>query len=159
MNRKACSYFRKLLMKRFYENKRFKCYYYRIEDYEATPLLSLDTAVKTLENVVSNVIQYAVIAKDNCIATFDELTRDESAAIQMYTMVWKPIFQSLYMQLNIALRSNDREKLLPYHFYLKLLLHALCKLKSNKTTIWRANATDLTSNYPVGKTFVWRSFR
>ncbi|CAF0898511.1 unnamed protein product [Rotaria sordida] len=129
-----------------------------IEDFEDIPLLSLKTAVENLEDIVSKLVQYAAVAKERCIDPGNGLNRDESVSIQLYTMIWRPHFQSLHVQLNNALRAEDRTKLVPYHTYLKLLLTALSKLKSLKTTAWRGIKADLTSQYPIGKVFVWRSF-
>jgi hypothetical protein len=136
-----------------------KMLFCRMEDYEDIPLLSLKTAVENLEDIVSKVVQYAALAKDRCIAPDDGLSQDESVSIQLYTMIWRPNFQSLYVQLNTAIRAEDRTKLVPYNSYLKILLNALSKLKPVKTTAWRGIKADLTGQYPVGKTFVWRGFR
>jgi hypothetical protein len=126
-----------------------------IAGYEDLPLLPLDMSVEPLENIVSNVARNAWIAKERTAENqSDNLTEDESAAIQLYTMEWKSSFH-----LNAALRAQDRRLLVPYFSYLKLILSALCKLRSSRKIVWRGVKADLNSQYPVGKTVVWWGFR
>jgi hypothetical protein len=133
--------------------------FYRIEGYEDMPLLSLKLTVENLERIISKVTQNASIATERSAYPANGLSQDESAAICLYTMDSKSNDQSLSASLNRALRSKDRSELIPYFFYLKLFLTALCKLKSEKTTIWRGVKADLSELYPVGKTVVWWGFR
>jgi hypothetical protein len=123
------------------------------------PLLSLKLTVENLERIISKVTQNASIATERSAYPANGLSQDESAAICLYTMDSKSNDQSLSASLNRALRSKDRSELIPYFFYLKLFLTALCKLKSEKTTIWRGVKADLSELYPVGKTVVWWGFR
>jgi hypothetical protein len=132
----------------------------RIEGYEDLPLLPLDMSVEPLENIISNIARNAWIAKEKTAENPpDDLTEDESASIQLYTMEWKSSNHSLYFYLNAALRAQDRGLLVPYFSYLKLILSALWKLQSTRKTVWRGVKADLDSQYPVGKTFVWWGFR
>jgi hypothetical protein len=110
--------------------------------------------------MISNVVRNAWIAKERTDEkTLDGLTQEESASIQLYTMEWQSSNNSLYFHLNAALRAQDRGLLVPYFGYLKLILSALWKLQSVRKTVWRGVKTDLSSKYPVGKTFVWWGFR
>jgi hypothetical protein len=131
----------------------------RIEGYEDMPLLSLKMSVENLERLISNVMQNAHTATERSAYPDNGLTQDESAAICLYTMNSKSNDQSLCARLNLALRSKDRSELLPYHFYLKLFLTALSKLKSVEKSVWRGVKADVTDQYPVGKTVTWWGFR
>jgi hypothetical protein len=124
------------------------------------PLLSLNNAVENLEKIIPQIKRNAWIAFERSSANpMDELTSDESASIQLYTMEWKPNDQSLFVKLNHALRANDRNQLTPYFSYLKLVLTALWKLKSLQTIVWRGVHADLRAQYPIGQIFVWWGFR
>ncbi|CAF4745786.1 unnamed protein product [Rotaria sp. Silwood1] len=131
---------------------------FRIEGFEDIPLLSLENAVKHLENIIPNVRRNAWIAKERSIVVADGITQDESAAIQLYTMEWKPSDQSFYIHINTALRESNRDRLTPFLYYLKLVLTALWKLPSIKTTVWSDVKGDLSIQYPIGKEFVWWGF-
>jgi hypothetical protein len=134
----------------------FSC---RIEGYEDMPILSLKMSVQNLETLVSKVTHNAHIATERSADSNSGLTQDESAAICLYTMNWKSNEQSLCTRLNVALRSIDRSHLIPYYFYFKLFLSALCKLRSVKKTVWRGVKADLHNEYPVGKMVIWWGFR
>jgi hypothetical protein len=123
------------------------------------PLLSLEDAVEHLEDTIPNIKRNAWIAKQRITVAADGLTQDESAAIQLYTMEWKPTDQSFYIYINNALREIDREKLVPYFFYIKLVLTALRKLPSVKRIVWCGVKADLSARYPIGKEVVWWGFR
>ena len=86
----------------------------------------------------------------------DNLTNDESAAVFLYTMEWA---NSVYLLLNKALTNEDRNHLVPWFSYLKLILTALFKLPSIKCTVWRGvKGLDLTSEYPKNRKIVWWRF-
>ena len=125
------------------------------------PLLSLELSVQNLERIISKVTQNASIATERSAYPANGLSQDESAAIYLYTMDWKPQDQSLCAQIKSLFfdRKIDLE-LFPYFFYFKVILtSALSKLKSKKTTVWRGVKADLSQQYPVGKTVVWWGFR
>jgi len=79
-----------------------------IKNYEKVPLVSLEEAIKPVEHLLDNVAGDIWIAKRNCKKPLDGLTKDESAAIYLYSM------ESLYRQLNTALRNKDRKRLTPW---------------------------------------------
>jgi hypothetical protein len=117
-------------------------------------------SVEPLENIIPNVARNAWIAKERTDEKPpDDLTQEESASIHLYTLEWKPGNHPLYLNLNAVLRAQNRDILVPYFGYLKLILSALWKLQSVKRTVWRGVKADLSSQYPVGKTFVWWGFR
>ncbi|CAF1181018.1 unnamed protein product [Adineta ricciae] len=129
-----------------------------IEGYDDVPLLSLTNAVENLDKFVRRIERYAWIALERSTQVTDELTIDESAAIQLYTMDGKPGYPSLSMQLNAVLRKEDRDELVPYYPYFKLLLTALWKLKSVSRIVWRGVKGDAREKYPIEKVFVWWGF-
>lgn len=100
-----------------------------ISGYEREPLLSLEEACKSLEDVLDHELKQNIsIAKMNSTELENELTQDESASIHLYTMEWDVHENSLYMVLNRTLRLADRGKLRPWFKYLKLFLTAFFKL-------------------------------
>ncbi|CAF1469487.1 unnamed protein product, partial [Rotaria sordida] len=73
-------------------------------------------------------------------------------------MKWKPNDQSLSIHINAALREENRDQLIPYSCYLKLVLTALRQLPSVKRTVWCGVKADLSAQYLIGKEFVWWGF-
>jgi hypothetical protein len=100
-----------------------------ISGYEREPLLSLEEACKPLEDVLDHELKQNIrIAKMNSTEPENDLTQDESASIQLYTMEWDIHENSLYVVINRLLRLADRGKLRPWFKYLKLFLTAFFKL-------------------------------
>jgi hypothetical protein len=110
-------------------------------------LLSLEEAVEPLNQMLNDLDAMVDIAKENSKKLTDGLTPDESAAIHIYTMQWTENHSSLYKMLNSTLRSERRESLKPWFRYLKLILTALYKLPSLKTTVWRGVHGNLSDQY------------
>ncbi len=77
----------------------------------------MNTAIKNLEKIIYKIERNAWIAFERSIQPSDGLTSDESASIQLYTMEGKPGYQPLSMQINAALRDEDRDLLTPYFSY------------------------------------------
>ncbi|CAF4893799.1 unnamed protein product [Rotaria sp. Silwood1] len=89
----------------------------------------------------------------------DDLTRDESAAIHLYTLEWKGTSESLYSHLNYVLRRGDQEELQPWLKYLKLFLTALVKIPcSTSQVVWRGVRRNVTSEYPREAEITWWAF-
>ncbi|CAF1273287.1 unnamed protein product [Didymodactylos carnosus] len=126
-----------------------------IEGYEYLPLMPLEETVKSLEQLIPNIQRKVYIAQQNSEEPRDNLTVNESAAIQLYTMEWEPYSQCLYFVLNSALRSENRQQLKPFFAYLKLLLTALFKLPSEKRRVYRGTNLDLSAQYAKGTTVTW----
>ncbi|CAF3606844.1 unnamed protein product [Rotaria sp. Silwood1] len=120
-----------------------------VKNYEKVPLASLEEAVKPIEHLIDNVQADVWIAKRNSKNPQDGLSQDESAAIYLYSM------ESLYCELNRALRDKNRERLVPFFPYLKLFLTALWKLPSEKCIAWRGVKADISDQFEEGETFVW----
>ncbi|CAF1090304.1 unnamed protein product [Adineta steineri] len=129
-----------------------------IEGYENKPLVSLEDAVKPLVDIVPKIERNVRIVKQNCQEPEDGLTSDESASIMLYTYESMPQEDSLYVILNAALRSEQRQKLIPWFLYLRLVLTALARLPSKHCFVNRGIREDLREQYPKGKSFIWWGF-
>ncbi|CAF1252996.1 unnamed protein product [Rotaria sordida] len=128
------------------------------KEYEQMPLVSIETATAPLMKIVPNLEQMVTTAKLNCYAPDDSLSPDESASIMLYTMEWSTKEQSFCYFLNRALNSNDEKQLRPWFHYLKLVSHALAKLKTQHRTIYRVITEDVSRQYQEGNKFVWSEF-
>lgn len=131
-----------------------------IVGYAQEPLVSLADACIPLGNVVKNIPIYVSIAlRETPNIPNDELTRDESAAIRLYTMEWTEAKYSLYRLLNKALKEPNRTVLQPWHKYLKLFLTALIKIPcAHPQTIWRGVHHNVSKEYPRGIEITWWHF-
>lgn len=130
-----------------------------IEGYRNLPIVSLETAVESIEQFCPDIQRRVYVAKGNSDELTDGLTTDEAAAIYLYTMEWQPTEQCLYVVLNSVLRSKDRDNLIsPWLWYLKLLLTGLFKLKPYTGMVWRGVKIDISQKYFVGNTYTWWGF-
>ncbi|CAF1488706.1 unnamed protein product [Adineta steineri] len=100
--------------------------------YEDSPILTLEDSVEKLTPFVPRIKDYVMTAKNKCNQHSDLLTKDESAAIYLYSMA-----SSFFSSLNTALRAENRHALKPWFAYLKLLMTALKTLPSIKAVVWR----------------------
>ena len=125
--------------------------------YLSHPLLSLKEALDPIKDQIQGLDEYIRIAKNACHFPSEHgLTRDESAAIYIYTMDWGD--HSLFLLLNAALRIEDRSVLKPWFGYLKLFDTALQKLPDHRGNIWRGINADIIDNYRAGMQLTWWSF-
>ena len=129
-----------------------------IKGFENYALVSLEKAVEPLLSIVSEVDQMVYVVKQNCTNPEDGLTPDESASIMLYSMEWSPRDGSFYFILNKTLRSENRQLLIPWFYYLRLIIHSLSKLPSFNKTIYRGIKMSLKNDYPKDKKFVWWAF-
>lgn len=113
-----------------------------IFDYDGLPVLTLEEAVEKVIQIVPDVVDYFLNAKENCNQNSTLLTLDESTAIYLYSM---PVM--FYSHLNIALRAANRHALKPWFAFLKLFITALEKLPSTKAIIWRGVNYDATLTF------------
>jgi hypothetical protein len=114
------------------------------------PLVSLEEATTKLMNIVPEIALMVLTVKLNCSNPDDGLTSDESASIMLYTMEWSPKENSFCYFIDKALRTNDKQQLQPWFLYLKLISHALSKLKSSHCTVYRGAMRDVSVHYPKG---------
>jgi hypothetical protein len=112
-----------------------------IEGYEREPLVSLEEALKPFYDNIDRLSDYIKQAKTKChYPSEHNLTRDESAAIYIYTMRWGE--GCLYDRLLAAWASEKPSELKPWLKYFKLFRTALNKLPDAKTEIWQGKAFD-----------------
>ena len=88
-----------------------------------------------------------------CHPSKHQLTREESAAVFLYTMDGGD--NSFYRVLNEALRSENRRTLRPWFGYLKLFDTALAKLPTVQECIWRAVNGNIIQKFKKGETVTW----
>ncbi|CAF4072355.1 unnamed protein product [Adineta steineri] len=120
--------------------------------YEDSPFLTLEETAEKIIPFVPSVIAYVMTAKNECNQYSDLLTRDESAAIYLYSMP-----SSFFSSLNDTLRDENRHALKPWFAYLKLFMTALKKLPSIKTVVWRGVYGDVSSVFASNNIDVWWS--
>jgi hypothetical protein len=113
-----------------------------IYGYQDLPLLPLEQATEKIIPLVPGLANYVAQAKQQCNQNSTILTWDESAAIYLYSM---PI--PFFSHLNKALRDENRHALKPWFAYLKLFMHALEKLPSVQTDVWRGVLGNTGSNH------------
>ncbi len=131
-----------------------------IVGYAQESSLSLFDACISLVGIVDDVLNYVATAiKTTPDHPADGLTRDESASICLYTMEWPNENTSLYIILNRALRTGDRNNLRPWYKYLKLLLTALVKIPcAQRQTVWCGTRQNVSDVFPHEAQVTWWSF-
>jgi hypothetical protein len=119
-------------------------------------LVSLEDALKPIERLVHNLKRSMETAKKNCTFPSNHgLTRDESAAIYLYTMEGGK--NSFYRVLNEALRSKNRSALQPWFPFLKLFDEALKKLPIVEKSVWRGVPGNISRQFKKGQVVTWWS--
>ncbi|CAF4182897.1 unnamed protein product, partial [Adineta steineri] len=125
--------------------------------YIAWKLLSLQDAMKELQGLFEEINYFVKEAKKHCSYPNDHnLTKDESAAIYIYTMEMSDD-SCVYRILNQTLRLEDRTKVRPWFGYLKLLHSATSKLPKFKGTVFRGIDKDVTKSFKKGQKITWWS--
>lgn len=124
--------------------------------YQSENLVSIEKALEPVQSQIEELSYYIKIAKKSCHYPSEHgLSKDQSAAIYIYTMEWGE--STLYRVLNKALRSENRKALKIWFPYLKLLDTALDKLPTVKEAVWRGVPLKIGENYTKGQTFTWWS--
>lgn len=128
--------------------------------YAQEPLLPLADACTPLVDIIYDISQYVSIALERTSKhPSNGLTKDEAAAIHLYTMEWNDGEKSVYFVLNCTLKKPDREELRPWFKYLKLLLTGLVKIPcATPQTVWRGVRKNVTQDFPRGTEIIWWSF-
>ena len=124
--------------------------------YRNEPLVSLEEASKSIERFFNDLNSSIKTAKKYC--TFPSkhgLTRDESAAVYLYTIEGGQ--NSFYKILNQTLRSEDRVKLKPWFLFLRLFDEALNKLPTVKGSVWRGVPGDISQQFMKDQVLTWWS--
>ncbi len=112
-----------------------------IQGYENEPIVSLEEALGPFHGKIPHLSNHIKEAKTKCYYPAKPiLTRDESAAIYIYTMKWGN--GCLYDHLQAAWESDDPLELKPWYKYLKLFKTAFDKLPDAKGEIWQGKSHD-----------------
>lgn len=126
-----------------------------IKGYCKKPIVPLSEAIEPVAGLFHGIEDLVFVALHNCQNPTEGLTQEESAAIHLYTMPFDDGL-SLFFLLNQSLRSENREALKPWFYFLKLFLTALYKLPSKSGIVWRGvRGVDLSSKYTTGTKFAW----
>ncbi|CAF3529460.1 unnamed protein product [Rotaria socialis] len=122
--------------------------------YLSHPLLPLEKALEPIASQINQLSRYKKIAINECHFPSEHgLTRDESAAVYLYTMEWGE--ESFYQVINRYLRAEDRSSLKPWFGYLKLFDTAIQKLPTVRKNLWRGVSKDIAKNFKKGDEFSW----
>ncbi|CAF2831164.1 unnamed protein product [Rotaria sp. Silwood2] len=112
-----------------------------IDGYLNEPLVSLEEALQPFHGRIDQLAYYIKEAKSKChYPSEHNLTRDESAAIYIYTMKWDN--KCLYDHLQEAWSFEDKSQMKPWFKYLKLFKSACDKLPNVKKEIWQGTPFD-----------------
>ena len=112
-----------------------------IDGYEREPLVSLEESLAPFDGYIQYLPDQISRAKTNCYYSNPHgLTRDESAAIYLYSMQGDP--NSVHEHLERAWKTNDRSQMKPWFRYLRLLKSGLNKLPDAKGEVWKGTAYD-----------------
>ncbi|MFB6531577.1 MULTISPECIES: ADP-ribosyltransferase domain-containing protein [unclassified Streptomyces] len=126
-----------------------------------TPLMDFRKAVEPVSRVLARLdrhIERSSVFGESKVAegalgdsAYGEgLSADAISALHLYTCE-----SAFYREINAVLRSPDRERLVPYLPYLRLLFSAMESLPAQTRPLWRGVALDLRSQYPLGQTVTW----
>ncbi|UJR18168.1 hypothetical protein I4U23_005068 [Adineta vaga] len=116
--------------------------------------LGLMECVKPIEKakLVPYLLDQVTQSLCSCQYPKDGLTRDESAALYLYSLPGE-----FYTTFNGVLRSEDCTKSIPFHDYYKLFMSALKKLPSIQGIVWRGVTADVSVEYSPGSIHVWHA--
>ncbi|MFF7438875.1 ADP-ribosyltransferase domain-containing protein [Streptomyces sp. NPDC008122] len=121
-----------------------------------TPVMDFRKAVEPVTQVLANLDRYVERSSRFAETKVAEagaeggLSADAISALYLYTCE-----SAFYREINAVLRSPDRERLVPYLPYLRLLFSAVAGLPAQTRPLWRGVALDLRSQYPLGRTVTW----
>ena len=119
-------------------------------------LVPLETALKPIESLFNDLSRSIKTAKKHChFPSPHGLSRDESAAIYLYTMEGGQ--NSFYKVLNDALRSENRSALKIWFPFLKLFEVATSKLPTIRASIWRGVSGNVSGQFKKNQVFTWWS--
>ena len=123
----------------------------QISGYRDVPSMLIEEAVRSIVEFVPDVQKYAKEAIKNCRPN-THLTRDESAAIYLYTMP-----NDFFIRLNEALRFQNRDAIEPWFAFLKLFIIGLEKLPSRPAIGWRVIGENFGTDFVEGRQHTWWS--
>lgn len=122
-----------------------------------TPLMDFRDAVAPAAGLLSGLDRHVELSHAFGKRRADEpggaaagLSADAIAALYLYTCE-----SAFYREINAVLRSPDRDRVLPYLPYLRLLFAAVGQLPARTEPLWRGVSLDLRPQYQVGRTVTW----
>jgi hypothetical protein len=119
-------------------------------------VLSLEEALEPVMSRFDQLDRSIIEAKKHCCYPSKHgLTRDESAAVFLYTLEGGD--NSFYRILNENLRSKNRRAVKVWFGFLKLFDSALNKLPTVQGCIWRGLDGDFSEQYKKDQVFTWWS--
>jgi hypothetical protein len=119
-------------------------------------LVPLDQALQPVKSLFDQLDRSIDEAKKHCCyPSKHNLTREESAAVFLYTMEGGD--NSFCHILNKALRSENRRALRPWFGFLKLFDTALDKLPTVQKCVWRGVNGDISQQFKKDTTVTWWS--
>jgi hypothetical protein len=137
---------------------------FEVGDKELTPLggywqqslVPLEIALKPILSRIDQLDRSIKEAKKRChYPSEHNLTREESAAVYLYTMEGGD--NSFYHILNEALRTECRPALKPWFGFLKLFDTALNKLPNVQKCVWRGVQGDISHKFKENQLLTWWS--
>ncbi|CAF1366158.1 unnamed protein product [Adineta steineri] len=122
--------------------------------YQNQQLVSIEKALEPIEPQINDLKVYIKTAKKYCHFPSEHgLTRDESAAVYIYTMECDET--SLYRLLNNALRDANRQNIKIWFPYLKLFDTALDKLPTITGDVWRGVPLFIGNSFTGNQVLTW----
>ena len=122
--------------------------------YLTDEVLPLQEALQSILSRIDQLDRLVQTAQDRChFPGEDELTRDESAAIYLYTM--KLDESSLHELIDKDLGSDDRSIAESWFAYLTLLHTALRKLPNTRMKVWHGVNGNTLSRIHRGDEVIW----
>jgi hypothetical protein len=91
------------------------------------------------------------LASKQCGGPIKQMDKELYAAIVLYTG------NSIYRQLNAALRSENRKQVQKYFNYLRLFVEAMEFMPKKQRKLWRGISANLFDQYTEGKVITWWS--
>lgn len=134
-------------MNRFIEVEQQKNTLAPIVGYQSYPLVSLNEALKPFLLKIDKAYKHCRYPSKH------GLTRDEAAALLLYTMETGE--HSFYRILNQVLCDTNRESAVPWFPFLRLFDSVLHKLPTVRGRVWRVASCDLSKFYQKNETVTW----
>ncbi|CAF1218516.1 unnamed protein product [Rotaria sordida] len=141
---------------RFVDNEYNPRLFPPVNDYLTHEPLSLEQCLEPIVARIDRLGQIIQLAKDKCHFPCEHgLTRDESAAIFLYTIEWDG--RTLYHVINRDLLSKEQSVSKSWLPYLKLFYTALKKLPNVQMNVWRSIHEDMIKELNQNDEFIWWS--
>ena len=112
-----------------------------IDGYQNEPTVALEESLNPFDGKINQLSAQVKEAKTKChYPSEHNLTRDESAALYLYSMRGQR--NSVHSQLQRAWQSGDRMQMKPWFKFLKLVKSGSDKLPGTKTEAWQGMSYD-----------------